>query len=103
MHSCQRIVDMFHDAGMEGQILSNIVDHGLLPGVTDVTRIGDPPNPCAGTVEQEHSHFFTADGAFGSLDFNGQQVDDGSWTLVDADTRSTGRRSTTRWSARSFT
>lgn len=34
----------------------------------------------------EHSHFFTADGQFGSHDENGQQVDDGDYVIVDADT-----------------
>ena len=30
---------------------------------------------------QRHSHFFTADGKFGSLDQNEQQVDDGTYRL----------------------
>ena len=86
MHSCERIVEILREAGMEGQILSNIVDNGLLPGVTDVTQVADPANPCVGAVDKEHSHFFTAGGTFGSRDFNGRQVDDGNWLLVDADT-----------------
>jgi hypothetical protein len=38
----------------------------------------------AGPVE--HSHFFTASGGFGSHDENGQQVDDGDYRVVDANT-----------------
>ena len=86
LHTCERIVGVLRDAGMEGQILSNIVDNGLLPGVTDVTQVADPANPCVGAFDKEHSHFFTEAGLFGSLDFDGQQVDDGNWSLVDADT-----------------
>jgi hypothetical protein len=32
-----------------------------------------------------HSHFFTADGQFGSRDADGNQVDDGRYTLVGDD------------------
>ena len=45
----------------------------------------DPTKPCDGAVERQHSHFFTADGAFGSKDFDGQQVDDGTYTLEGND------------------
>lgn len=83
--TCQRIVEMFRQAGMEGQALANIVDNGLLPGVSDVAQIADPANPCSGAVELEHSHFFTAEGSFGSRDAARQQVDDGYWVLVEAD------------------
>jgi hypothetical protein len=38
-------------------------------------------DPCRGAEPRLHSHFFTADGAFGSLDENGQQVDDGDYEL----------------------
>jgi hypothetical protein len=34
----------------------------------------------------EHSHFFTATGGFGSHDENGDQVDDGDYEAIDADT-----------------
>ena len=30
---------------------------------------------------RKHSHFFTKDGRFGSLDWNGEDVDDGTYTL----------------------
>jgi hypothetical protein len=46
-------------------------------------------DPCAGAQGPfEHSHFFTAAGGFGSHDQNGQQVDDGDYAVVDADTLS---------------
>jgi uncharacterized Zn ribbon protein len=43
---------------------------------------------CAGTrVATEHSHLFTADGKFGSHDQNGNQVDDGDYTVVGDELR----------------
>ena len=56
--------------------------------------LGGSPAPTSGNVcagaqgPFEHSHFFTADGGFGSHDENGQQVDDGDYAVVDADTLS---------------
>ena len=86
MHNCQRIIDIMAAAGMPEQGLLNVAESGTLPGVTTIEDIEDPEKPCVGAVEQAHSHFFTADGMFGSRDMAGRQVDDGSWVLVDADT-----------------
>jgi hypothetical protein len=44
------------------------------------------PAACAGAVPRTHAHFFTEDGLFGSLDWNGDQVDDGTYELVGDDT-----------------
>jgi hypothetical protein len=86
VHNCQFIVDMLTSAGMPDQALLNIADGEVLPGVTTVAGIADPKHPCAGSVEVKHSHFFTAGGQFGSRDANGNQVDDGTWSIVDATT-----------------
>jgi hypothetical protein len=90
VHECQRIATMLHDAGMDTQILENIIGNGLLPGVDEPADVADPANPCDGAVQQAHSHFFLADGTFGSRDQHGQQVDDGRWSIVDADTFAIG-------------
>jgi len=37
-------------------------------------------------VPLRHSHFFTADGKFGSRDQHGNQVDDGAYRIVDEGT-----------------
>jgi hypothetical protein len=51
----------------------------------DVTP--DPNDLCANArPAEEHSHFFTEDGQFGSLDAEGTQVDEGNYELVDSDT-----------------
>jgi hypothetical protein len=41
---------------------------------------------CRGAKPQRHSHFFTRDGFFGSLDQTGEQVDDGRYQVIDART-----------------
>jgi hypothetical protein len=73
-------------AGMPEQALLNVADSGTIPGVSTVEAIADPDNPCVGAVDVPHSHFFTASGLFGSRDSKGEQVDDGRWEIVDADT-----------------
>jgi len=53
--------------------------YGLLETASDwVCPAGSPPHP--------HSHFFTAEGQFGSRDPGGQQVDDGDYVLIAPDT-----------------
>ena len=37
---------------------------------------------------EEHSHFFTDDGQFGSYDADGEEVDSGDYAVVDTDTLS---------------
>jgi hypothetical protein len=44
--------------------------------------VADAAHPCRGALPQRHSHFFTADGEFGSLDANGNQVDEGIYDVV---------------------
>jgi hypothetical protein len=64
--------------------------------------VGDPAevdwNPediCAAARGAEaHSHFFTADGEFGSLDAQGDVVDGGDYAVVDQDTLSFPSHST---------
>jgi hypothetical protein len=84
VHDCARILEMMHGAGLDEFALEQVWSNGLVPGVTTEAGIKDPTKPCEGTVERKHSHFFTADGRFGSKDFDGNQVDDGTYT-VDGD------------------
>ena len=39
-----------------------------------------------GRGSRRHSHFFSSAGQFGSVDYNGQQVDDGTYRLLNART-----------------
>jgi len=41
-----------------------------------------PPDPCAAIKDVAHSHFFTADGQFGSLSEIGEKVDEGDYKIV---------------------
>ena len=73
---------MFDAAGLAeshlGWLQGNFFGGGAGPTEGDV---------CAGAQGPlEHSHFFTDDGAFGSHDEHGEQVDDGDYELVDEDT-----------------
>ena len=81
-HDCERIVTMLTEANLDEFILEQVVE--LVPGAATPEDI-DPADPCRGAVPREHSHFFTADGEFGSRDFNGQQVDEGTYTLEGDD------------------
>ena len=45
---------------------------------------GDPCADAQGPLE--HDHYFTGDGGFGSHDQNGEEVDDGDFEEIDADT-----------------
>ena len=82
-HDCERIRAMLHEVGLDEFIAEAIYGNGLIPGVTSEAGIADPANPCAGAVRRAHSHVFTADGRFASRDFNGQNVDGGTWAIVD--------------------
>src|SRR6187397_2976110 len=39
MHECKRIADMFTNAAMTDQVLPNVVDAGLLPGLDDPAQV----------------------------------------------------------------
>lgn len=77
---------MLTRAGLREALLESIAGDGWIPGVTSVTQIKDKAHPCRGAAARKHSHFFTADGHFGSRDANGAQVDDGLYQLVGNDT-----------------
>lgn len=87
LHNCDTIVALLGEAGLDEFIGEQIYGNELIPGVpADQSELLDPSAPCADAVEREHSHFFTRDGTFGSRDFNGDQVDDGGYSVVDEHT-----------------
>ena len=67
---------------MKKRVLEAIAGNGFIPGVTSPDQIADPASPCKGAVPRKHSHFFTKKREFGSLDWRGQPVDDGTYRLV---------------------
>jgi hypothetical protein len=82
-HECDQIVAMLNEAGLQEFALESLWGNGLLPGVDTEAEIEDPDQPCTGAVPREHSHYFTEDGRFGSRDFDGNQVDDGAYEIVE--------------------
>ena len=86
VHDCAAIVAALRAAGApETVVVENIVGNGLvLEGSPD--ELASAEDPCAEAVPREHGHFFTESGEFGSTDFNGDQVDDGTYEIIDDDT-----------------
>jgi hypothetical protein len=82
-NTCQEVVSALRDAGLDRWVLESVAGNGFVPGVTQPAQIADPNDPCDGAVPREHSHFFTEDGAFGSLDWNGDPVDDGTYEIPE--------------------
>jgi hypothetical protein len=83
---CEELVSALTDAGLEQWVLEAVAGNGFVPGVTTPDEIAEPAKPCKGALPRVHAHFFTEDGLFGSLDWNGDQVDDGTYELVGDDT-----------------
>ena len=79
-HRCEQIVALLEESGREAFITETIEGNGL------VGEIEDLDDPCAGAVPREHSHEFAANYNFASFDWNGNQVDEGGWHVVDSDT-----------------
>ena len=64
-------------------MLEGVAGNGFVPGVGSPDEIAGPDDPCAGAVPRVHSHVFTKDGEFGSLNWNGDPVDDGTYEIVE--------------------
>jgi hypothetical protein len=75
---CQDLVRALTEAGFGDNALDAA---GEFVHVTP-EGVADPAHPCRGALPERHSHFFTADGQFGSLDENGDQVDWGTYEVV---------------------
>jgi hypothetical protein len=80
--TCRQRERALIDAGLGDYVAEQAVGDGFLLGLTDVSQIEDPSHPCRGAVSQRHSHFFTAEGQFGSRDESGAQVDDDDYRLL---------------------
>lgn len=72
--------------GLKKYALEMVVGNGFIPGVRSPSQVEDPAHPCRGAIPRKHSHYFTKDGDFGSRDWTGKQVDDGTYTLKGANT-----------------
>ena len=72
-----------------------IAGNGLVPGTP--AQLAAKSNICQGAVSRIHSHFFTRSGEFGSLDWNQNQVDDGSYAIIKAGSFRIGPRAVFRY------
>lgn len=77
--SCASFVQAFKEAGLIDLAPEWLVGGGYFTSLDQI----DKTDLCKGATEVLHSHFFTANGGFGSRDEMGRQVDDGSYRIVD--------------------
>jgi hypothetical protein len=80
--TCAELATALTKAGLRRFVLESVAGNGFIPGVTRADQIADPVHPCRGAVARKHSHFFTKNRKFGSLDWRGRPVDDGTYRLV---------------------
>ncbi|HYJ70466.1 MAG TPA: hypothetical protein VEX15_22665 [Nocardioidaceae bacterium] len=81
--TCQQFVDALEAEGLG--VLAPYSVGGFFPNQTREELLAKD-DLCSGAKPQLHSHFFTEDGMFGSLDQYENQVDDGTYVIVDSDT-----------------
>jgi hypothetical protein len=86
--TCQELVGALEQAGLGDVAPQAVAGNGFVRGTPE--QLGKKDNICEGAVPREHSHFFTEWGTFGSLDWNGEQVDDGVYEIVDEGTFTIG-------------
>ncbi len=88
MHTCRKLVHAFKEAGMEALAPLQAAgggprDVGRKRMIEKAKKLTQQKDVCAGAWRPyRHYHFFTADGRFGSLDQNLQQVDEGTYKVV---------------------
>jgi hypothetical protein len=89
------LIGSWHRAQTCKEMLAAFEKAGLAESHRDWLQgnfFGGDPGPTKGDVCKgargplEHDHFFTAAGAFGSHDENGEEVDNGDFVVVDEDT-----------------
>ena len=78
---CEELVRLLEANGLGERAAQAIEGNGWVGGTLEQLEKKD--DPCEGAVPREHSHFFTEFGTFGSLDWRGEQVDDGTYEIVD--------------------
>ena len=79
VNECEQLVGAFEDAGL-GKLAPSFVGD-FFPDA-DPKELARKDDLCDGAQPFTHSHFFTKDGAFGSLTEDLEQVDDGRYELA---------------------
>ena len=78
--TCQGMVEALDQAGLREIAPSVVGDY--FPGKKP-QQLARKAEVCQGAKPQQHSHFFTEDGQFGSLDQHAEQVDGAPYRVVD--------------------
>jgi hypothetical protein len=81
VNTCQEHVEVLRKAGLEEIAPTMVAGNGYVPGTPQ--QLARRADLCKGAKPRVHAHFFTADGRFGSLDWNDEPVDDGTYTIVN--------------------
>jgi hypothetical protein len=89
---CQELVRLLEANGLGSRAPQAIEGNGWVGGTRE--QLAEKDDPCEGAIPREHSHFFTEFGTFGSLDWRGEQVDEGTYTVVDDRTFTIGEDAT---------
>jgi hypothetical protein len=79
--TCAQLAAALTKAGLQKFVLEFVAGNGFIPGVSRPEQIRDRANPCNGAIPRKHSHFFTKSRKFGSLDWKGRPVDDGTYGI----------------------
>ena len=80
LRTCEGMVKAADEAGLRRLTPSLVGDYFPDESAKQLARKAEI---CSGAGPQQHSHFFTEDGQFGSLDQHGEQVDDAPYRVVD--------------------
>jgi hypothetical protein len=92
--TCDMIVQALTKAGLENLIPLDVGETLKIPENAPLPANWDPSHPCADAkAPYEHSHTFWPDGEFNSYDQDGQEVDNGPYTIVNDRTFFLGTRS----------
>ena len=78
---CRELVQLLEANGLGSRAPQAIEGNGWVDGTLE--QLAEKADPCEGAVPREHSHFFTEFGTFGSLDWRVEQVDEGTYQIVD--------------------
>ena len=88
-HDCDGIAEALANAGFsDSVIIETVVGNELVSAARD--DISDMTALCEAATVVEHSHEFTADGQFFSYNQDGDEVDFGTYEVVDDDTLTIG-------------
>jgi hypothetical protein len=93
--TCQQFVQSLRQVGLEKLAPAMIAGNGVVPGTP--AQLAAKTNICEGAVPRVHSHFFTGNGKFGSLDWNRNQVDNGGYKIINPGSFRIGPRAVFRY------